>query len=92
MPEALGGDSGNRRRLQVEQDGTADRGAGRASPGSTGGSVAAGDIAIAVRDEADEARDRIKHVAAVRESDELLLDGSPVVLRPGLYEMAPRCE
>ena len=45
-----------------------------------------------MRDEADEARDRIEHVAAVREADELLLDGSPVVLRPGLYEVAPRGE
>ena len=88
----LRGDAGDGRRLQVEQDRTGDGGSGRTGPVQAGRSVRAGDVALAVRDETDEALDRIEQVAAVRHPDELLPDAGPVVLHSGLDEVCARGE
>ena len=87
QPEAAGGDAGHGRRLQVEEDRPRDVRARRADAEGAPRSVRAGDVAVAVFDEADEAVDRVEDVAAVRHADELLLGAGPVVLEPRLEEM-----
>ena len=86
-PELLGGDAGNGRRLQVEQDRPGDGGARRTDSQGAGRSVRASDVAVAVGDEAGKSLHRIEQVAAVGHADELLFDTGPVVLHPGLDQV-----